>query len=547
MFKITWRNLVFLCVVAIPNTFFTFGILYIINSIVAGRKIMFASYQAPVFFLLVLLSFGLNIFLQRKTIAFTFNAIFENEMKIFRCLQRTSLRQLEKIGPERIYGIVEDVRVFVFFPNTVTTTISSILSLVIGIIYYFLLSPYAALIVISIIGFIGLVYKLARKRIFSKVLVLRSLNDKYYKVVDDILRGFKELKMSSVRSENLFNGYLAENRSSVRDMETIVSNRHAVLNLFNQYGLYLLIGVILFVLPAFNLLEPAAVISFVVILLFILGPLTNLLNTQHFFTKARVANKRITEFIQELEVMELSDAADEKKSRPEEIEVIRFEDICYQHQDANAENSFVLGPLNLTIHKGETVFIIGGNGSGKSTFINCLTGLYQPSSGNIYINGKKTLHNNSQYKDQISAIFTDNHLFSRNYDKYALSGNKKYERLRALMKLDKVIADDMEESARRKLSKGQSKRMAMIFALLEENPFMVLDEWAADQDPYFRRFFYEKLLPMLKAEGKTIIAVTHDDAYFKHADRIIKFDYGTIVKDIRPKGKEIETSSLWEL
>ncbi|RBL88152.1 cyclic peptide export ABC transporter [Chitinophaga flava] len=547
MFKITWRNLVFLCVVAIPNTCFTFGILYIINSIVAGRNVLFAAYQAPVFFLLVVLSFGLNVFLQRKIIAFTFHSIYRNEMKIFHCLQRTSLQQLEKIGPERIYSIVEDVRLFVFFPNVITTTISSTLSLFIGIVYYFVLSAYSALIVVALIGLIGLIYKLARKSIFSKVMLLRSLNDVYFKVVDDMIRGFKELKMSSVKSDNLFNDFLGENRAHVRDVETTVGNRYSVMNLFNQYGLYLLIGVILFVLPLFKLLEPTEVISFVVILLFILGPLSNLLNTQNFFVKVRVANKRITAFMEELEVIQLAADNDGIKEPLEIMETLRFEGVSYQHVDEQTEASFVLGPLDFTIRKGETIFVIGGNGSGKSTFINCLTGLYQPSAGNIYLNGKKICNNDARYKDQISAIFTDNHLFSRNYDSYSLSGNKAYEHLLKLMKLDKVVADDDDASARRKFSKGQSKRMAMVFALLDEKPFMVLDEWAADQDPYFRRYFYEEMLPMLKAAGKTIIAVTHDDAYFKHADRILKFDYGTIVKDIRPREKEIEAASLWEL
>ena len=97
--------------------------------------------------------------------------------------------------------------------------------------------------------------------------------------------------------------------------------------------------------------------------------------------------------------------------------------------------------------------------------------------------------------------------------------------------MDNIVTDTKDESARRSFSKGQSKRMSLIFALLEEKPIMVLDEWAADQDPHFRKYFYEKLIPQFKAQGKTIIAVTHDDAYFKFADRIIKFDNGRIVKN----------------
>jgi cyclic peptide transporter len=544
MFKITWKNIVFLSIVAIPNTFFTFGILYIINGIVAGKDLFYNSYAGMLFFLMVILSFGLNMFLQRKIIAFTFNSIYENELRIFQTLQQTTLRQLETIGSERIYGIVEDVRLFAYLPSIMSGTISSLISLLICLIYYFLLSFTAALIVVSIISLLAVVYIMYNKRLMVRVQLLRRLNDLYFKVVDDTLRGFKELKLSTVKRTNLFERFLSRNRREVRDVEIGIVNRYLVLNLFSQYGLYLLLGTVLFVLPAIHLLNRETVISFVVILLFIIGPITNLIGMQNFYTRSYVANKRVNAFMDDLKDLP-AEGASHPISSGEVIEELRFENITYQHQSADYEQSFILGPINLTIKRGETIFIIGGNGSGKSTFINCLTGLYRPSEGNIYLNGKQISNDGKYYQDQISAIFTDNHLFSRNYDNYTLKGNKEYEHLLKIMKLDTVVMDDREESARRKFSKGQSKRMAMIFALLEDSPILVLDEWAADQDPYFRRYFYEKLLPQLKAQGKTIIAVTHDDAYFKYADRILKFDYGKIVRDLN--GMPLESEALWEL
>ncbi|MBB6112607.1 putative ATP-binding cassette transporter/putative ATP-binding cassette transporter [Mucilaginibacter lappiensis] len=544
MFKITWKNIVFLCLIAIPNTLFTFGILYIINGIVAGKNPFYASYIGQLFFLIVVLSFGLNMFLQRKIIAFTFNAIYENELKIFTSLQQTTLRQLEAIGPERIYGIVEDVRLFAYLPSIMSGTISSLISLVICLIYYFILSFTAAMIVVSIISVMAIGYVIYNKRLFRRVQLLRKLNDLYFKVVDDTLKGFKELKLSTIKSTNLFEKFLRRNRKEVRDVEIGIVNRYLVLNLFSQYGLYLLLGIVLFVLPLLHLLNRESVISFVVILLFIIGPITNLIGMQNFYTRSYVANKRVNAFLEDLKDMPV-EAERVPEEFYEEVEELRFEEITYQHQSDDFDSSFVMGPINLTIKKGETIFIIGGNGSGKSTFINCLTGLYRPSGGSIYLNGKKITNDGRYYKDKISAIFTDNHLFSRNYDNYSLKENKEYGRLLEIMKLDTVVLDDREESARRKFSKGQGKRMAMIFALLEDSPILVLDEWAADQDPYFRRYFYEKLLPQLKAQGKTIIAVTHDDAYFKYADRILKFDYGKIVRDLNGMPREGEL--LWEL
>jgi putative ATP-binding cassette transporter len=78
------------------------------------------------------------------------------------------------------------------------------------------------------------------------------------------------------------------------------------------------------------------------------------------------------------------------------------------------------------------------------------------------------------------------------------------------------------------LSTGQKKRLAMVVALLEDRPIYVLDEWAADQDPEFRKHYYEELLPSLKRRGKTIIAISHDDRYFHCADRVVMMDYGKI-------------------
>jgi len=256
------------------------------------------------------------------------------------------------------------------------------------------------------------------------------------------------------------------------------------------------------------------------------------------YIRLQVAFKRVKSFFKELSINTIKE--EERYFQVAQFKKLQFKDCQFEHND-----SFLLGPINLSIHEGETIFIIGGNGSGKSTFINLLTGLYKPSSGSILLNDHPIQNNNHQYQGLLSAIFTDNYIFSQNYDDYSLKNNQQYIELLKLMKLDFIISDDQESSARRKLSKGQSKRMGMIFSLLENNPVLILDEWAADQDPYFRKYFYEKLIPVLKEEGKTIVAVTHDDAYFHYADRILKFEYGRIVKDINTKSKAFNPSLIW--
>ena len=80
-------------------------------------------------------------------------------------------------------------------------------------------------------------------------------------------------------------------------------------------------------------------------------------------------------------------------------------------------------------------------------------------------------------------------------------------------------------------SAGQRKRLALIAALLERKPVLVLDEWAADQDPQFKNIFYYELVPELKARGKTVIVISHDDRYFEVADRLIKLESGKLDYD----------------
>jgi putative ATP-binding cassette transporter len=80
------------------------------------------------------------------------------------------------------------------------------------------------------------------------------------------------------------------------------------------------------------------------------------------------------------------------------------------------------------------------------------------------------------------------------------------------------------------LSTGQRKRLALVIALMENRQIYVFDEVAADQDPGFRKYFYEEVLIELKNQGKTIIVVSHDDRYFHVADRVVKMDFGIVVE-----------------
>jgi putative ATP-binding cassette transporter len=545
MLKFKVKDILFIILFAIPNTLLSFGTLYIINNAISGKEEFLKDYMWIVFLSIIVYSYLLNIYFQKRLNRYAFSVLYENEKNIFEKILNTPLITLEKLGSQRFYTTIQDIRVFGSFSQIVTHTVNSLLMLTLCIVYMFTISTYSALIVLGLITVLASVFFIVINTMSKQLSILRKYNESYFSYVNDVIKGFKQLKADSRKRENLMNKHLIPNRETSRGMDYKINFVFLSINLISQYGLYLVIGVILFLLPSLHLLSREEVIPYVVILLFISGPINNLINMQNVYSQYIVSNSRIRKFLEDFHNSDATTEFTEEKSHVD-FRSLEAHDICFYYDDPGSENGFALGPINFKIEQGEVIFIIGGNGCGKTTFINILTGLYRPSQGELILNGERNAHQHANTQNLVSAIFTDNHIFSNNYDDYSLTGNKLYPELLKMMEMDKVVTDDQEESARRPFSKGQGKRMAMIFSLLEDKPILILDEWAADQDPHFRKYFYEHLLPELKRKGKTIIAVTHDDAYFKHADRIIKFDYGKIVKEFKPEEAHTFADELWQ-
>ncbi|MNN47971.1 ABC transporter ATP-binding protein YojI [compost metagenome] len=128
----------------------------------------------------------------------------------------------------------------------------------------------------------------------------------------------------------------------------------------------------------------------------------------------------------------------------------------------------------------------------------------------------------------MSTIFSDAYLFDRLYGiDYAEKEKEAQVYLRLLGLQDKVTIRDGQFSTTR-LSTGQRKRLAMLVSYLDDKPICLFDEWAADQDPEYRAYFYTTLLPDLRSRGKCVIVITHDDRYFDMADKLIKLEMGKI-------------------
>lgn len=291
-------------------------------------------------------------------------------------------------------------------------------------------------------------------------------------------------------------------------------------------------------MPIFSPTHSTIVIKITATVLFLISPIEVIVGAIPMFARATASIENINKLEASLdEMLQHSPQAGtlnaentvEDESTFAHFKQLQFENINFQYTDKTGMPTFKVGPIDLTIQREEILFIIGGNGSGKSTFLKLLTGLYYPLSGSISVDGEEIDRSNYQaHRELFSIIFTDFHLFDRLYGLQNVD-EKRVKALLQMMELQKKTKYINGQFSQLDLSTGQKKRLAFVAAVMEDKPIYIFDELAADQDPQFRKHFYEEILPDLRRQGKTIIAVTHDDAYFHCADRVMKMESGQLI------------------
>jgi len=255
------------------------------------------------------------------------------------------------------------------------------------------------------------------------------------------------------------------------------------------------------------------------------------------FTKINVAIDNIYGLERELDqrIADLDDLDDTIAPMMVPQRIV-LHDLGFRYFDNEKQLLFTTGPLNAEIRRGEITFFIGGNGAGKSTVLKLIMGLYAPEQGYLSVDGRRLDATNiGSYQALFAGIFSDFHLFKKLYGMLETDAERVHDLL-IKFSLDHKTSYVPPAFSRTDLSTGQRKRLALTVALLEDRPIYVFDEVGSDQDSEFRRYFYRTLLPELKAAGKTVIVVSHDDRYFDIADQIIKLELGQIQELIRPAG-----------
>ena len=472
---------------------------------------------------------GLLTYLSQK-------AIFDLRLRLVQQVLATPLRQLEELGGARIMAVLTDD--IAAISNTVIgfPILCMQVAVVLGSLGYMAwLSPKTFLVVLAFIVVGTTIFQLATQKGFSFLKEAREQQDAMMKHFRSMLDGAKELKLHLQRRHSFLTEIFHPSAEAYRRSNFIGNLIYAASGSFGyQLIFFILLGLLLFFMPAITSVDTKTLTGFTLALFYMLIPLGDIITLFPTLARANIAMDKINSL--GLSLPALPNEQDAKRAAPGvAFEELELAGVTHAYHRDLENKSFILGPIDLTIRRGELIFLVGGNGSGKTTLAKLLCGLYAPESGEIRLN-KQTVTDETRdsYRQLFSVVFSDFYLFERllGLTSPGLDGRAE-DYIKQLQLHHKVQIKDGALSTI-DLSQGQRKRLALLTAFLEDRPCYIFDEWAADQDPFFRDVFYLQLLPELKAKGKTVIVISHDDRYYSLGDRLIKLDYGRIEFDRLP-------------
>jgi putative ATP-binding cassette transporter len=278
--------------------------------------------------------------------------------------------------------------------------------------------------------------------------------------------------------------------------------------------------------------------GFALVFVYMVGPLEALLLNIPRANMAQASAARIDEITRTLSASE----AQVDSLPPSLLRSIVLQGVLHRYYHEQSDELFTMGPIDLDFRPGQITFLVGGNGSGKTTLAKLLVGLYPPEEGWIRLNGVVVDETSrDHYRQLFSTVFSDFHLFDRLLETGRPDLDKEGNRLLGKLHLQNKVKVKNGAFTTLALSQGQRKRLALVVAYLENRPFFVFDEWAADQDPVFKEVFYREVLPELRTMGKAVLVISHDDRYFHLADRLLRMESGCLVFNGPPTMKEIQS------
>ncbi len=476
---------------------------------------------------LLVLLLASSIWSQVLLVKIGYNMVFKLRKTLVNRILNTSIEHQEQLGSTDIYNVLtKDVTSVSNATRQLPIAIYNSLLVIAGLVYLFWLSPKLFAFVCVVVALGVWTDSLLTNKLQKMLTKVRTLEDTLFHHYQAVVEGKNELALNKKRRQVLFNEQFLPTAEASKKEASNAEMLWAINLNWTTLLVFCLIGVIFFLGLTSDEISRETVIGYTLAIMFLRTPLSMILDSIPSVVRGNVALKAISRLSLNEDETEHVLAA----QKSVEFTSLSLVDTQYQYPEQNGEAGFVLGEVNFEINKGELVFLVGGNGSGKSTLAKILTGLYLPTSGEILLNNEKiTIENADDLRSCFSAIFPSFFLFSDVVDSHGSSiDDEKISYYLERLAINNKVSVTKGQLSTTSLSQGQRKRLALVLLYMENRQVLLLDEWAADQDPTFREVFYRKILPELQNAGKTIIAISHDDHYFDVADRIYKLDCGQL-------------------
>ncbi|GLS24559.1 cyclic peptide export ABC transporter [Marinibactrum halimedae] len=446
--------------------------------------------------------------------------------KIYSRISKLPIQTLEEIGPSRLLtALNNDVSEVANGASSIPNILVAATTLVGMLAFLVYLRLEIFLFVLGVMAFGFLTYQIPVRIGGRHLAAGRNSFDGIQEGIRGLIYGAKELKLNKEKQQAFLKNELHEVEKKFSD--SFKTGRMFMIFAMTYSNLisFFTIGAVTYVIANYYTLTRDDLLGSVMVLLYILGPITVFVNTIPNIAIARVAARKLNSLLKDMTIEYLDSKIVDNIECHQKI-VLKNVEYTYQAKK-NEELGFHLGPINLTLNRGEVAFFVGGNGSGKTTLGKILSLHYIPEKGDIYFDAAAVTDGNRNIcRQSISAIYSDFYLFT---ELFGLSDNeldsKASEGLKQLGLEGKVTIENGKFSTT-SLSDGQKKRLALLVAYLEDRSIYIFDEWAADQDPEFKEIFYHRILPDLKRLNKLVIVITHDDRYFHLADKLVRMENG---------------------
>ena len=457
------------------------------------------------------------------------DAIYKLRLRISGWILASPLRHLEELGSSRLLAtLTEDIQAISSGVFSIPTLCVNAAIVIASLAYLGWLSMWVLLGTLVFMGLsISLVQVLIDRAVRSFT-AAREENDALMQHFQAITNGIKELKLHFQRREDFVQEDLQTTAATLREYRIGSQRAIALSGGVGELSFFVLLGLLVYGLPQIQTVSAELLSGYVLTISYLMRPIGNTLAILPSLTQAGVALRKIDTL--GLSLASRAETLARLGTTDRQFKQIEIRQATHSYQLAGQENTFTLGPVDLTLSPGELVFIVGGNGSGKSTLAKLITGLYVPDAGEILLDGILVDDRNRElYRQLFSTVFADFYLFDRLLGLGLQDLDAQAKTYLEQLQLTHKVTIKNGKLSTTALSQGQRKRLALLTAYLEDRPIYLFDEWAADQDPFFREIFYQQLLPELKQRGKAVLVISHDDRYFHLADRLLKLDYGQIV------------------